>query len=210
MPGATGEHSADVTAQDSPYYLKVNEGQRLHQGMLLGHLREWTLERNESGEVAGIRPVIHRLTVVVSQDCDLAQDYQARESDPVAETDLWSILLCPAQPAEEMRAGRDEINSRFWPIVRTNRAERYHYLAEPPSKADLGPLLVDFKNHFSVRTAELYRQLNSHGEDRLSAIARLATPWREHFQHRFANYLSRIGLPRDHFVPESRRACGGD
>ena len=61
------------------------------------------------------------IAVIVSQECDLEQDFRSRRNEPMVETDLPSVLLCLADPAEKLRSERKEITSRFWEIVRSNR-----------------------------------------------------------------------------------------
>lgn len=195
----------------SCYYSRPTQNDYLHQGQLLRQVWEWVATYDDMGKIAGAGPRLHKLAVIVTQECDLAQDFRRRKADPVIETELLSVLMCPARPAEEAREERrKELNTEFWKIVRSNSAERYHYLAEVPTDADAmarghSPILVDFKSYFAVRTVELYRQIRASEEDSATLFTILNTPWREHLQQRFMNYHARIGLPRDHFVPESRR-----
>ena len=210
-----GEAQADNGASQgepvaSSYYSRPKEGDCLHQGQLLSQVWEWVARYNNEGKVIGTEPRVHNLAVIVAQECDLAQDFQNRKDEPMVETDLRCVLLCPAAPAEELRSQRKEITSRFWEIVRLNKAERYQYLAEVPTEADAAakghePVLVDFKNYFTVRTVELYRQISATDEKSAALFTVLNVPWREHLQQRFVNYQARVGLPRDHFIPESRR-----
>jgi hypothetical protein len=147
--------------------------------------------------------------MVLSQDCDLEQNYRQRQQHVWSESDLPSILLCPAFPAEELRQrlGSQKINSARWSTIRNNKDDRYAYLAEVSAGSDGAgtghpAILMDLTSCFTVRTPEIYRQVRS---SQARPRCRLETPWREHLQLRFANYLARIGLPRDHFVPEARR-----
>ncbi len=210
-----GEAQADNGASErdpvaSGYYSRPKEGDYLHQGQLLRRVWQWVTKYDGNGKPVGFEPRVHKLAVIVSQDCDLAQDFGSRRDDVWVETDLRSVLLCPALPAEELRSQRKEINRSFWPIVRSNKAERYQYLAQVPTEADAAagghePILVDFKSYFSVRTVELYRQIRATDEESAALFTVLNTPWREHLQQRFASYQTRVGLPLDHFVPEPRR-----
>ncbi len=196
----------------SSYYSRPKEGEQLHQGELLRQVWEWVARYDNEGEVIGAEPRVHKLAVIATQECDLEQDFQERENDPMVETELRSILLCRAAPAEGPQGLREQhkLTSRFWELVRSNRAERYQYLAEVPVEADAAekghkPILVDFKSYFTVRTLELYRQIRATDEDSAALLTVLNVPWREHLQQRFVSYQARVGLPLDHFIPEGRR-----
>lgn len=210
-----GESPADNVASDgvpvaSGYYSCPKVGGQLHQGELLRQVWEWGAQYDDNGKPAGAKAHVHKLAVIVAQECDLAQDFESRKNQPMVETDLRSVLFCPAFPARELRDQRKEITSRFWEIVRSNKADRYQYLAEVPAEANAAdkahePMLVDFRSYFAIRTIELYRQICTIDEDSASLFTMLNTPWREHLQQRFASYLARVGLPLDHFIPEGRR-----
>lgn len=195
----------------SVYYSCPKVGDQLHQGQLLRQVCEWMAKYDDSGKPSGAIAHGHKLAVIVAQECDLAQDFRRRKDEPMVETDLRSVLLCPARPAEEARdERREELNTSFWRIVRSNSAERYHYLAQVPAEADAAaqghePMLVDFRSYFAVRTVELYRQICATEENSAALFTILNVPWREHLQQRFASYQARVGLTLDHFIPEGRR-----
>jgi hypothetical protein len=192
-------------------YCPSKTDERLFQGEVLDRTIEWTVgyDSAKPDEVVGTEPRQHKLAVLLSQDCDLAQDWEKRKDELRIETDLKSVLLCPAFPADDLRQ-RQNLTSRRWETVRQNKDERYAYLAEIPADADAAgeghpAILLDLSSYFTVRTVEIYRQLRTGGEDAGRRRCRLKTPWREHLQARFAGFLSRIGLPFEHFVPEGRR-----
>ena len=173
-------------------------------------VREWVPVYTAQQAVEGTQSSVHPLAVVFAHDCDLIQDWRERKDDQYAEGDLRNIILCPARDADTLRQ-EHKITSRLFELVRQNKLDRYQYLGEIPDnhdRCDRGhpPMLVDFKNYFTVRTVELYRQAAVADDPPLSRRACLATPWREHLQLRFAMFHARIGLPRDHFTPLSRRA----
>lgn len=206
VPNADTSEIGD-TAEE--LYFRPSAGDRLYQGELLRNVWEWVPVYGDDGQPAGTKARVRKFSVLIAQDCDLAQDYVERVNNAMTETDLRNVLLCPVLPADELRALR-KITSRRWEEVRKNKVERYQYLAEVPATADgdddgSEPLLVDFMSYFCVRTDEIYRQLRDSHEDSARRFAALRTPWREHLQGRFATYLARIGLPLDHFVPETRR-----
>ncbi len=83
--------------------------------------------------------------------------------------------------------------------------ERYQFFQQvgpiDDSKAEgFGPLVVDFKQMFSLPTQFLYDQIDS---GQTSRRCRLQSPYLEHFSSRCAYYLSRVGLPRDHEYQEN-------
>jgi len=209
-----GEPQADNgTSQREPvvcsYYSRPKEGDQLHQGELLRQVWDWVAKYDDKGKPIGVESHVYKLAVIVAQECDLAQDFRNRKDDPLVETDLRSILLCQVSPAEELRDQRTEINRHFWGKVRSNSAERYQYLAKVPTEADATteghePMLVDFRSYFAVRTVELYRQIRATDEGSAAPFTVLNLPWREHLQQRFVSYQARVGLPLDHFIPESR------
>lgn len=212
MAGDAAQDPSTAPPSSEPgIYRAVRADERLHLGEVLERVAEWVpfYKSDSRDEVQEAKPTKYPLALVLTQDCDLAQDWNERVGDAHTETALRSILLCPVGKADEVRATQS-INSTLWDPTRKNLSIRYQYLAEVPREADGAgdghpPLLADFKAVFTVRAIELYRQLRS-GADPPRRRFRLATPWAEHCQCRFAAYHSRIGLPRDHFVPEARRS----
>lgn len=142
--------------------------------------------------------IVHPYCIVVSQDCDLDQDFHARQ-DEGASSPLPNVLLCEASTATELKgivpAGRD-----IWKRIIQNKDERYQFLQATAPEQDaanegLPELGIDFRRHFSVPTDELYEQFGLGARRR----CRLVSPYKEHFMNRFANFMARVGLPSDHF-----------
>ena len=171
---------------------------RLCQGDILRDFSivEWATKKEGAVEIHN-RHLPY--SVVITQDCDLEQDFYNRK-DPSKNTDkyLQSILLCPAYPAATFREGKhlndlgqkmQNINSDMWRQLKENKLERYHYLT---GWADLQApeSVVDFKHYFTVPRDIVYT--NGLNQCYLATIAEL---FREHFSQRFAQYLSRIGMP---------------
>lgn len=204
--------SAALPPSEPGIYRAVRAGERLYQGEILTRVVEWvpSYAAGAPNAVSTVSPMQYELAVVVTQDCDLAQDWSKRQSAPSEETDLTCVLLCRAVLAETAFSSEERFRGKdLQKPIRNNKNERYQYLAEVPTTADGAvqghqAMLVDFKALFTVRTTELYRQLRV-GENPQPRRFRLETPWAEHLQCRFAGYHARIGLPRDHFVPEARR-----
>lgn len=148
--------------------------------------------------------------VVLSQECDLAQDQGNREENAEAEKLataemkhdklLPTVLFCPAYQAALFVQGKHlegrrmgTFSGKLWELIRQNKNPRYHYLV---GYADLQvpELVLDFK-HFFVLSMEL---LTSHYNNPEHSIARLAELYREDLSQRFAAYFGRIGLPTPH------------
>lgn len=145
----------------------------------------------------------HPLVVLLSQDCDLFQDFQARqkiESPAMASSDklLPSLLLCQATEAEKLMStimGKD-IRKRIY----QNKDERYQYLrAVEPEQDALGKglqsMILDFKRYFTLSTGDLYYQVRANAQRR----AILSPSYLEHLTARFFNFLARVALPEDHY-----------
>lgn len=137
--------------------------------------------------------------VIMTQDCDLQQDYDERNKKPKpSENDkhIDTILVCPAYPIEDFARG-DHIDGRKMhtyndkevkKIKSNDTQKRYHYLAED---LDYGvpELVIDFKHFFTAPREVLYRQRTG------SYITTINEIYRESLSQRFTNFLSRIGLP---------------
>lgn len=177
----------------------VTESPRFRQGDVLRDVNLVAWAEVKDGEL-----IVSELTVpycvVLTQECDLEQDYTnrntpekyARSQDKI----LPSILLCPAFPAELLRAGThlpdvtmEKFNSADWRRLAQNNNYRYHFLPEH-ADAQVPDLVLDFKRYFTVPREIAYRDSFKKAW-RIS----LADLFREHLSSRFAHYLSRIGLP---------------
>ena len=146
-------------------------------------------------------PIAHPFTLVLSQDCDLDWDYRFRRNVPGVDDgkEIRSVLLYEAFPADELKIQR-RLNSTLWQRIQGNKDERFHFLETVPRELErvgkgLPELVIDFKQYFSIPTAELYQQIEQGQSQRR---CRLVGPYKEHLQHRAAFYLGRVGLPLDH------------
>ena len=141
-------------------------------------------------------------SIVLSQSCDLAWDHNAREREQWgSDKCMTSVLLVPLELATDIRGrgGDGRISSDQWALLKRNTVDRFHFLEAVPSHGDrrtegLPELVADFKQYFSLPTADLYQQM-THGAGRR---ARLQSPYLEHFVARFFNYQARVALPRPH------------
>lgn len=160
--------------------------------------------RSLSADKPEIEEIRHPFAVIVSQDCDLEQDFECRTGVPQSEkaddTRIPNVLLAEAvtvrELVESLAPGKD-----IRKLVFANRHERYHVFEEVHASGDaqgvgLPALGIDFKRYFTIPTDELYAQLKGSKKRR----CHLNNPYLEHFGKRFVDFLSRIALPRQHRV----------
>ncbi len=146
--------------------------------------------------------IIHPYAIIVSQDCDLDWDYDARNNKPEDKNKshklLNSILLCEVDTARSIKDDRNrQINSTEWNYVKTNRHERYHFFQEITPEFDLEQgglpeLTLDFKRVFGIDAETLYYQVNQGIAKRRSI---LVSPYLEHFSTRYHFFHQRVALP---------------
>lgn len=198
---------------------------RIHQGDIVKDLAtivEGPLAKGETEPTADL--ATREYAVVLTQECDLEQDFKVRRHEAGESThdkSLIEILLAVARPAnrrtkgtslssvllaaavDAMKARHTELapkkpwfNRDAWNLVAQNKNERYHILEPDPARHP--GLLVDFKQVFSVSTEYLYSVLEVTPK---SFVSSMSVPYREHLSTRYAHFASRIALPRDHDDP---------
>jgi hypothetical protein len=189
-------------ADEARFYAR-STGESLRQGELLSSLVEVRRVSSANSGSEQIDLVTHPYAVVISQDCDLEQDFFARTGEAKlskpSEKLLPSILFCEATTGDELK-GR-LADGQIWKQITQNKNERYQYLRGIPKDWDsLGDgtpdLGIDFKRYFTIPTSEVYSQIKTLAKRR----AQLRSPYLEHFSLRFAYYLCRVGLPEEHLV----------
>jgi hypothetical protein len=141
---------------------------------------------------------IHPLGIVLTQDCDLTWDYNARTTgDPQQGHKLLpNVLLCELWEADRLR-GTQAISTNPWKRIRQNQDERYHYLSECGAEDDLAGtglvvLAIDFKRVFTVPTDELYFRISA-GQVRHRCC--LNGAFLQDLSNRFGYYQMRVALP---------------
>jgi len=159
-------------------------------------------EDDDEGTLSAVYSVLP-YAVMLSQDCDLERDHLTRQAvGDTHDKHLPALLVCPAFPAGQVRDGKhlseekltmQRFNSPQWHLLKTNANERYHYVAAGED-FQIPELVLDFKRYQTVRRDALVKSF-SEG----SGLATLVCPFRERLSQRFANYLSRIGLPEPPF-----------
>lgn len=188
---------AEVKATETDIYIPSNDGALWCCEILSGVMQY----RRSFASLRAIGPeletIVHPHCIVVSQDCDLEQDFAARQSSRLSS--LPSIMLCEVSSATDLRGnvapGRD-----IWKRIIQNKDERYQFLRAVPVSQDatsegIPDLGIDFRRCFSIPTDELYEQFNLGVRRR----CRLASPYKEHFMIRFAHFIGRVGLPSNHY-----------
>jgi hypothetical protein len=177
---------------------RAPQGRAIRQADLLSKVRSFQLTHFEADTPHGVtRTYSH--AVVLTQDCDLEQDYAARFGAGEVSDDkkLFGILLCGAYDELAIKAGTHRPGAKKfgraeWKPVTQNKEPRYQYLGYIPAADSV--LVVDFKDYFMVPCDYLYGLLDGNGAER---VCELDSPWRDHLLQRFAGYLMRIGLPTD-------------
>jgi hypothetical protein len=183
-----------------------SQGGPLRQGEILSDLIETRTVSGSKGQAPQVDLVSHPYVVVLSQDCDLDLDFQARNSpEAVSHPDdklLPSVLLCQATSATDLRSHLSD--SQIWKQITQNKNKRYQYLRSVPAEVDaLGTgifdLGIDFKRYFATSTEHVYLQLQGPAKRR----SKLQSPYLEHLSSRFAYFLSRVALPEEHFAKKA-------
>jgi hypothetical protein len=175
----------------------------LRQGEILSDLihTRLAIESVGTGE-----PVVddfkHPLAILVTQDCDLEQDFAVRQAGEVNYKLIPCLLFCEVVTAEEMIERVADRSKKNWERMQIplNKNERFHFFqrVEPSCDAQqigLDELVIDFKRYFAVPTAEVYRRIEL-GEARRRFV--LNSPYLEHLSSRFAYFISRVALPSVH------------
>ena len=196
------EYAYDIPPSDTP-----------HQGAVYRDVCVALLLPSETVGTFDLKKVELEYAVVMTQECDLAQDDKNRQK--VADADqaapdggegqdkfLPSVLVCPGYPSTRFRGGAHlsalklkmrAVSSKEFDKIKKNRQLRYHYLSAH-SALRVPEMVVDFKHIHTVST-ELLRERYA---ARSHYLACLRCPYREDLSQRFAAYLSRVGLPVDH------------
>lgn len=172
------------------------KGGRIYQGDVLRSVHYVEAVAENDGHVE-VSIITFPYAIVVSQECDLEWDQQSRPQ----KFSLVSALLVPLYNYEHVIDGsylkhlgtvmhtissnRSKTDNK---MLRQNDDPRYHYI-EFPDDVELVSSVVDFKQYFTVSVESLFQLKEK------NYVCTLETPFKESLVQRFANYLSRIGLP---------------
>lgn len=139
------------------------------------------------------------MVICLNQDCDLNSDDRDKQKEGVNRNcRLLHLIVAPVfnfnsfmmgshwgslfDPGKKYKKDGTEISK-----IQINDDSRYHYL-HFDVESGLPDMIIDFKHFFTVSTSYLYQNIGK----RVRAVDEL---YREKISQRFANYLSRIGLP---------------
>ncbi len=174
---------------------------RVSQGDILRNVDHIEYLSEKQGNIE-LSKIVFPLVIVLTQDCDLAQDYKFRWSRYVSKTEdklLLSVLVAPIYNVEHVYTGEQltELGMRMEQIsrkktpgrcLRNNETPRFHYL-EFESGAPIVPSVIDFKHYFSVNVVYL-KKLKA-----TNFVCQISELYREDVSQRFSSFLGRIGLP---------------
>jgi hypothetical protein len=165
--------------------------------------------------ISGELEVIFDFCVVLTQDCDLQQDYDAvaRLEDygklgqasnntqaPNQDKFLNSVLITPAFLASSVATG-EHMSAVGWkrrPInmnksegerIKNNKDVRYYFLAADV-KREIPELIIDFKLYYTVPKKFLVNRI----KDKIARIDQMNT---QALSQNFAYYLSRVPLDEE-------------
>lgn len=181
---------------------RVIKKSEIQQGDIFKNVEfiEYVVESEESIEVSKI---VFPNVIVLTQACDLKQDYDERvnqEKSDYHDKYLISVIVAPVYNFEDFRMGThlNQLHMKMQEQGRrtkskcenifNNETARYHYL-NFESNIQLVESVIDFKHYFTV-TVNYLSQI--YQENYVCSIEPL---YRELISQRFSNYLSRIGLP---------------
>jgi hypothetical protein len=172
---------------------------RVRQGDILRDVQYVEYLREAAGAIEVSR-INFPLAIVLTQDCDLEQDYRFR-TETRATQDKWliSVLMAPLYNVEHVYLGEHltELGIQMEKVAKTgnsggflrnNERPRYHYL-EFDDAIPIVPSVIDFKHYFAV-TVEYLAELKPR-----AFVCSIAALFREDIAQRFASYLARVGLP---------------
>jgi hypothetical protein len=181
----------------------VRKGARISQGDIYKDVEfiEYAIEK---AGVIEISKIVFPFVLVLTQDCDLNQDYTvrwAKKDTSNHDKKLISVIVAPLYNVEhvyngdhlsELGMNMAKINQGATPgkTLRQNQTPRYHYL-EFPANIPIVSSVIDFKHYFTVNVEYLKKHKKA------NFICQIGPLYREDVSQRFSSYLSRIGLPEN-------------
>jgi hypothetical protein len=168
------------------------------QGEILSGIQQPILTISEnSADTQEFEVKDHPWVIVMSQDCDLDQDYRKEVGSSLPNILLSEVSI--AEVANQLIRNQGTSGAQRWDRIRKNNEPRYHFLEKPrpdddADRAVLEEFVIDFKRYFTLPSKELYAQL----EKQVKRRSVLNSPYLEHLAHRFHSYHSRVALDTDH------------
>lgn len=178
---------------------------RVSQGDIYQNV-EFIESVNEENGIVEISKIVFPYIVVLTQDCDLTQDFKFRSDySRTGDKLILSVLVAPIYNANHVCLGEhltelDRVMRQIqvkgkgnkptteWRNLVNNDNPRYHYL-EFPNEVSIVPSIIDFKHYFSLNL-EYLREIRE-----TNFVCKVSELYREDISQRFASFLSRIGLP---------------
>lgn len=182
----------------------------LYQGEIISGLVRIRIKLDSLSTGSATAPIFdtvaHPLAMIVSQDCDLEQDFCSySEGKTALGQQLPSILFCEVKEADRVMAEPPIVGGEKRKRVRSNQDARYQFLREVTADQDrqgqgqgLSAIAIDFKRYFTILTDEVYFRVSTREVIRRCI---LVSPYLEHFISRFFYFQSRVALPVEH-VPK--------
>jgi hypothetical protein len=183
-----------VDSQIKKKFHKDDPKIRATQGDILKDLDLITYDGNEGSESILTNTFLN-YAIILSQDCDLLQDYDSRK-ESTFDKNLSNILILPAYLSEDLRNGTHKganiqcgkWNSEQWRNIKLNQNQRFHFI-DQFIENQIPELVIDFKEVYTIKRDYLYKILNE------KYVATICELYRENISQRYSQYLSRIGLP---------------
>lgn len=178
---------------------------RIHQGDIIRNVEFIEHATTQDGQFE-ISLIIFPYVYVLTQDCDLEQEYKNRSNQQGKQDDkqdkyLISIIVAPiynydqfviGNHLSELKLKMQTLSSNQKKLVEQNNNSRYHYLRfEAIEELDIPDSVIDFKHYFSINSQRLLRIKEQ------CHLCKVSELYREQISHRFSHYLSRIGLPEN-------------
>ncbi len=190
---------------DAVVFARSTVEDSLRQGEILSGVISYGIAYGDRGEPDGLAPIRHPYCLIMSQDCDLDQDCRAFARGSRKHALLDVVLLCPMESETVIQDGAGLGTGELWKQALQNKNERYSLIRSVSASVDqigsgIPRLMIDFKKYFTIPTEELYRQLQPSTAGGAQRRCYLRSPYREHIQHRFVNYLARVEVPVAHHV----------
>lgn len=173
----------------------------LRQGEIISKVVHWRVASDSIGGTPRFEPVVHPYAILMTQDCDLAQDFSARQKNEESDKTLPCLLFCEILTAEQLLSHVAKSRNDWKSLkIATNKNERFQFLQAISQELDLmregiPELGIDFKRYFAIPTAEIYRRVEL-GEVERRCV--LNSPYLEHLSSRFGYFMSRVALESDH------------
>lgn len=179
------------------YYISKTNPNRIEQGDLLKDVEVSLLINEENDKYQSLDICFHHM-LVLSQDCDLEQFFNAQEKDKKHLNQyLHNVILLPCFYRDEIENGtcadfidivQEPLSKKQIDKIKKDEFLRYQYVRENNTLA-IPELFIDFKAYYTLPPNYLFSKYND------LYIATINALFRERITQRYSNYISRIGLP---------------